>query len=396
MRVTFLSPRLPPRICGVGDHTRCLALAMAGHGVQVGFVHRGTQPVLDMPEGPVRSWDGGVKSLVRAVEEQAPDWLWVQVSGYGYSRWGAPARLGWALSSVRKKWTRVRIAVCLHETHCRVAQLGMKGPLLAPWQRHTVGAVARLGDQVFATTSRYRAEAVAAYGVDPAKASVLPVGSNIPIRALSPPERLTHRRRLGWGTEEVVAIAFGSYPTQLAALTAFEEKLREGFEKGALNRVVCVGGFTRTVPNAFAARRQRLGRPLLDVLGPRPASDVAIVLSCADVGLCATPREALDKSGSFKAFGLAGLAVLVLSGPKTKLPRQEDFDAPEPLPVLLADTWDWADLSSRRVQVLRRELRARVSAQCSWDALARVALERMHFVGRRSAPCSPPVTSSAP
>src|SRR5438046_2626727 len=111
MRISFLAPRLPPRTCGVGDHTRCLAEAMRQQGVRVGFVHRSGQVEYDVPPGPVAFWDGGNESLVRCVGEQEPDWLWVQLSGYGYSRWGAPYRLACGLRWMRRQLPRVRIAV---------------------------------------------------------------------------------------------------------------------------------------------------------------------------------------------------------------------------------------------------------------------------------------------
>jgi hypothetical protein len=99
VRVTLLAPRLPPRISGVGDHTRCLARAMEDQAVEAGYIHRDPQQELDVPEGPPDRRDGGRRSLCRVLSRQASDWLWVELSGYGCSRWGAPYRLGRVLAS---------------------------------------------------------------------------------------------------------------------------------------------------------------------------------------------------------------------------------------------------------------------------------------------------------
>src|SRR5207248_3135055 len=101
MRISFLAPSLPPAVCGIADHTQHLAEAMRGEGVEVGFIHcqpRGTEDSL--PEGPVDRWKGGARDLQRCVLRQNPDWLWIQLSSYGFSRLGAPLRLGRAIATL--------------------------------------------------------------------------------------------------------------------------------------------------------------------------------------------------------------------------------------------------------------------------------------------------------
>ncbi len=183
-RISFLAPRFPPRVCGVGDHTWWMAETLRGMGATVGFIHGDDQHEFVLPPGPVDFWDGTPQSLIRCVNRQQPDWLWVQLSGYGYSRWGAPYRLGVALKHLKRNRADIRLVIYLHETHCRRNQLGIKGPVLSPWQRFTVGRVARMGDLVFCTIPRYREQAIADYGVCPQRVSVVPVGTNIPVKAL--------------------------------------------------------------------------------------------------------------------------------------------------------------------------------------------------------------------
>src|SRR5262249_52693088 len=150
MRITFLAPRLPPAVCGVADHTLLLAEAMIGEGAEVSFIHREpfTGTAQSLP-GPVCRWEGGAEALAACLARQEADWLWVQFSNYGYSRFGAPYRLWRELKQFRQRMPNVRIALYMHETHCLPPQLGVKGPILSPWQRYTVGAVTRLGDLIF-------------------------------------------------------------------------------------------------------------------------------------------------------------------------------------------------------------------------------------------------------
>jgi hypothetical protein len=376
MRVSFLSQQLPPAICGVADHTRLLARTMADQDTEVGFIHR--EPLVNGGEplaGPRDYWEGGAAALARCVARQAPDWLWVQFSNYGFSRWGAPYRLGRDLKRFRQRMPHVRVAVCLHETHCLPHQLGRKGPLLSPWQRHTVGAVARLGDLVFTAVRLYRKRAVEDYGVPPDKVVSLPIGSNIPPAALTPDERAGLRRSLGWGEGETVAVVFGTYPSQVRALELFGPLLGKGMEQRRLQRVVCLGGDRPDVPPELAAWRTRFPGPeVFQVLGPRPACEVGRLLAGCDFALSPTQRPLLEKSGAFMAYAFAGLAVLVASPP-----GYGDLEADD-LPVLASETWDWGQTASPSVAALRSALQKHAHTHYTWESIARRALARMAVV----------------
>ncbi len=96
MRISFLAPRLPPAVCGVADHTRLLAGAMADQGAQVGFIS--AHPAMPGESesalgGPIGHWSGGPRSLIQCLAQQGAEWLWVQLSSYGFERKGAPWRL---------------------------------------------------------------------------------------------------------------------------------------------------------------------------------------------------------------------------------------------------------------------------------------------------------------
>jgi hypothetical protein len=375
MRICFLAPRLPPAVCGLADHTRFLANALVTHGVDVGFIYSRTQnDVCGLLPGPVGHWDGSSHSLECEVAKQSPHWIWVQLSAYGFSRWGAPYRLGLALSRLRKSKPHIRLAICLHEVHCQPRQLGVKGLLLSPWQKHTVGRIARLGSLVFTSTSAWRQWAIQDYAVEPRQVIQLPIGSNIPDAVLSGSERSQLRRGYGWDENEFVAVAFGSFGSQIQALTLFRPFLLDGFEQGILTRVVCLGGEGSTIPWEL----NRLGtllaqRGTFQFLGNRPSREIAEILACCDLGLCATPPALLEKSGAFVACASAGLAVL--TGGASLWNGQSGL---QNLPILSLETWNWRQARSSSFNELRHALRRHAHRHHSWDRIAMKALDHLH------------------
>jgi hypothetical protein len=346
---------------------------MVGQSVQVGFIHcEPLQEGGEFPPGPLDYWNPRTDRLINCVARQRPDWLWVQLSGYGYSRWGAPYRLGRSLAAIRAKLPDVRLAICVHETHCQPGQLGIKGPLLSAWQRRTVARIVRLGDIVFPSILPYMVQVIRDYEVCPSRVVRLPIGSNVPTVALTNGDRANTRRSLGWGEDETVAVTFGTFSTQLRALQGFETLLRDGLEQGKLDRVVFIGGEQPQVPAEFSRRIMQMQRPgAFQILGPQPARRIGEILACADFAFVRTPRHMLEKSGAFIAFAMSGLAVL------TKCRESSDELCKEGLPVLSAETWDWREAQSQRIIEVRHSLRQHAHANYSWGAIARRALAAM-------------------
>src|SRR5262249_27110234 len=296
-------------------------------------------------------------------------WLWVQLSGYGYSRWGAPYRLGCALARLRRKMPNVRLAVYLHETHCWPRQLGIKGPLLSPWQKYTVGRIARMADLVFTSNQHWQRVALHDYHVEPHKLVLLPIGSNIPRADLTAEARASLRRSLNWGEREIVAVTFGSYGFQLLALQRFKDLLLQGLSNKTLDRVVCLGGERPAIPSQFESWKSFFGNPdVFQILGPRPAPEVGQILECCDFAFNATPKSVLEKSGSFIAAANAGLGVLVHSD------HSNGGACDHALPVLAAESWNWCDALLPQTTLMRRALQEHARANYAWDTIARRAL----------------------
>lgn len=286
---------------------------MAERGAKVGFTFfRGLDPDGSLLPGPSWRWNGGAAGLAAIVNQAKPEWLWVQLSGYGYARWGAPWKLAHALAYLRRRRPDVRIAVYVHETHCEPHQLGRKGFLVSPWQRHTVGNVVRSAHRVFTSTPFYQRRIIEHYGVPGDQVSLLPIGSNIPSVELTEQERDKCRDDLGISRDGNIAVTFGRWASQVSALRSFDGILRAAFKSGRIHRLVALGGDTAPRAPAFQSwLRQNWTGDELIVLGQKPPEEIARWLCACDIGLAVTERHQLCKSGSFHAMAVNGLTVLV-------------------------------------------------------------------------------------
>lgn len=370
MRISFLSSRLPPAVCGVADHTAWLAAAMVEHGVTVSFVHRtGEVDAGALPSAVVDRWDGSGGHLVQIVRRQRPDWLWLQLSSYAYSRWGAPFRLARQLGRLKRSLPDVRLAICVHETHCQPRQLGRKGWFLAPWQRFTVGAVVRQADRALTGCQLYHQQIVGDYRVAPDRVVRLPIGPNLPSVRLDDAERHQLRRELGWRPEQAIAVTFGSYVSQLRALNACGRCLARGVAQGVLDRVVCLGGRPGALPGEFESWAAQLGGGgVLQVLGYLEAERCARLLACADFAFTGYPSERLAKSSGFAAYVQAGLPLLVAGA---------GHEEPELPPVLPEATWDWSTATGPEIRALRQRLVAYAETHLAWSAISRRAIDAL-------------------
>jgi hypothetical protein len=93
------------------------------------------------------------------------DVLWIQYSGYGFSRKGMPFGLARALGEVQKSEYAPIVIVCMHETHANLTRLGWRAHLIRQLQIAATRRVARTGDIVFATVEVNLNRCIDEYGV---------------------------------------------------------------------------------------------------------------------------------------------------------------------------------------------------------------------------------------
>lgn len=323
--MVFLTPNLPPAICGVADHSMLLGRALRDLGHEVSLIGLRGEPEAARQSGwagKVVLWNGSIQALVGVVGDMSPTWLWVQLSGYGYSRYGSPWKLGMALVRLKEKLRDLRIAICVHETHCEPQQLGAKGLVLSVLQKYAVRRVVRLGDVVFATIPAWERRCVIEYGMPRGRVHQLPIAASIPNVRLSAERRIELRLQLGIDAREQVAVAFGRWDSQRLALDRLGQAVKSALWAGDLDRVIAVGGESPRPPADIAQFFDHLlwANRLL-VVGPQTPERVGELLSISDVGLVPTPLEFWPKSSAARAFERAGLTLWIVTEGKPRIVR---------------------------------------------------------------------------
>jgi hypothetical protein len=371
MALTFLTPRLPPCVCGVGDHTAHMAEALRGlvPAVTALVLHPCPQQGHDVFDR-IDVWDKSPTKLSRLLREHATDVLWIQYSGYGFGYQGAPRYLVRAVEALRP---RPKIVVYFHEIHCAPHQLGWKGLVLSPLQKQIGKALAGSADKVFVSNELYRQTIQCDYSVPSNRVAMLPLGSNIPVPAFTTNERLAWRNELGWSKSDRVAVAFGSAGGQRKALERNRKWLLAALDAGVVSHVISIGGEPGTCrDDVLPDENQRIAQASI-VTGHQPPERVASTLVAADVALMGYPFERFGKSGVFMAYSLAGLPIVV----------GEDLPASVSTfrGARLVRSSDIKQLTAVMADVDSRIARQRQAAEkFSWSSLARSAMNAMSSV----------------
>lgn len=316
MKITLLASNLPPIVCGVADHSKLLGKAMIRQGCEVGLLGlRGDSALVHKAgfPGAASIWDGTTNGLIRFIKNEKPDWLWVQLSSYGYSRLGAPWLLGRSLRALKNAYPCLKLAVCVHETYCKPHQLGHKGFWLSPWQKYTSKVIVRMGDLVLPTIAEWEYVCIKELMVDRGVVKLLPIAANMPpLKAVSE-QRAAWRADLGLKPEQRVAVIFGTWASQQKVFRRFRKILKESFKNGNVDHILAVGGDDANWPSwAKDMTKCDTWKNRLTLLGPQSENRVSEILSIADIGLVPTPFGFWEKSGAARAFEQARLDLWII------------------------------------------------------------------------------------
>ncbi len=371
MVLTFLTPRLPPCVCGVGDHTVHMADAMRDMVSSVTAIVLHSQPqrsgnVFDR----IDRWNGRSAALAALLRDHATDLLWIQYSGYGFGYQGIPWFLIRAIKSLRQ---RPKIAIYFHEIHCSPHQLGWKGRLLSPLQKQLGKALANTADVIFTSNELYRQTIQRDYSVPSNRVALLPLGSNIPVPVVDERDRQRWREELGWDRHDCVAVCFGSVGGQRKVLRRNRDVLLAAIREGRVNRVVCIGGELSTRRDDVLLSIDDEIAEAATVMGHQSAENVAKILVAADVALMGYPFERFGKSGVFMSYALAGLPTVVSDG----LPPDEVMFRG----ARLLHAQDLDQLGNAVSDIEARIARQQQAAEeFSWSSIAHSALDAVNSV----------------
>ncbi len=304
MDIHLLYPVLPPVVDGIGDYTRCLAMALADQGpVTIWSNQHVYAPIervtvrsaceIDRPRrmGP----------LAEAIVGQAPDWLVVQYNPFSYGKWGFNPALPAAIRSIRR--AGVRMALMVHEPY--VPFTDWRSVVMGSWHRWQLRALIASSDVVFFSIAPW-ADAFRRK-LPRKRVEHLPVGSNIP--NIHAPRDLA-RQALGIEDDVLVAGVFGSaHPSR-----------RIGYVRQAIDairhrhpkiRVLSIG-------TAGQVLRQQLDPSIaLTDTGILPAAAVSAHFSAMDLYFTPFRRGVSTRRGSFMVGLQHGIATLSTSGEHT-------------------------------------------------------------------------------
>lgn len=216
MRIALLSAEYPPQPGGVGDYTRCLALALVARYHQVAVITGSTgASSTSAPPGhdaalrvlpQVSRWGWRCwREVIACLEQVRPDVLHIQYQTGAYAMHPAINLLPWRL---RGLGVRVPVVVTFHD-------------LLEPYLFPKAGPLRRLvtlrlaydAHTVIVTNDEDEASLLLQREWLPAQSPLclytIPIGSNIPNAPPTGYSRDAWRQRLGIQSEEVVITYFG-------------------------------------------------------------------------------------------------------------------------------------------------------------------------------------------
>jgi hypothetical protein len=285
-------PRLTPQKCGISDHAIRLAKELkTAFGIDSAFIVLNSDEKCNVPYQVIYSAPAQLRESCASLTEGRPGALLVHLSGYGYSRDGAPAHLAEALANVNATG-QFRVAVYFHELFAT----GM------PWKsafwhsRRQKNAIRKIAEEsnLVITNTRHHAnwlqhESAVRSGTS---VQILPMFSNVGEAQEPVPMALR---------ESALAV-FGLPATRRRAYKDLSS-LGAALNRLGIKEILDIG------PNLEAPSKVS-GIPVRRV-GPLAAADISSRLSQTMFGFLSYPPAFLAKSGIFASYCAEGTIPLI-------------------------------------------------------------------------------------
>ena len=279
-------PRLTPTRCGVSDHTIALADELnSSFGIQSAFVVVNSEERCQVPYRAVYCNPSQLLTACCLLSGKCRSAILVHVSGYGYSKDGAPRALADGLRKVEQSG-RFRQAAYFHELYYNYSTPWKKAFWYSHRQRREVARIAEMCSLVVTNTSQHASWLQGRKNPD-AALIVLPVFSNVGECSTLP----------DWNDRRAALIVFGQSDTRRRAYQRLAH-MAASLESLGVQEIIDIG--------ADADVAASLGGLQVRCMGPMASGELGKLISSTRFGFVRfTPNE-LAKSGvmaSLCAFG---------------------------------------------------------------------------------------------
>ncbi len=199
MKICIITARIPPSHCGVGDYSVQLARELVEQGHEVTLICGKEQAsTLDEPgiriRNVVNGWGiFGIRSLLAEIPLRKPDLIFVNWVPHLYSPKGTS--LGLALAMILAKIDGARIHTIVHEPFVEITRPSFL--ITGPIQRLALSILMRCSAAVLVTIQPWVHMLKAKFKWAASRIFWVPVGSNIPVAAVTVAERDHYRAELG-------------------------------------------------------------------------------------------------------------------------------------------------------------------------------------------------------
>lgn len=325
MKLLIICASLEPGRDGVGDYCRQLSLALSAKGINVLCVAINDRFFIDpsenqaSPEAPntgyekvirfshKESWLRRATKFHKIVTDFAPEWISLQYVGFGYSKKGLPLFLAVLLYHTTKD---IKFHIMFHELWCGMSFLrSPKERFLGFIQK--IFIIALIGilrpDRIFTNVSAYQSKLLNIGCI----ADKVPVFGNIPINAASGKDTpsLPEWNRVRDNRDEYILLGiFGTvYPLKgLDHILACAKLLADQSNR---KLAILIVGAARG-PGIHLLKTE-LGNSLILESGFIGEAEVDLLLKEADAGICTTPVDGVEKSGTAVAWLERGIPLLI-------------------------------------------------------------------------------------
>jgi glycosyltransferase involved in cell wall biosynthesis len=354
--------------CGVRDHARLLAGALAQEGVSCSWHwHQREARSLRAERAEMRRWRAALAAELAA---ERPDAVLVHYSVFAYSHKGVPLFVRRTFATLRN--AGVPVVVVLHEFAYPWRLGGWRGTLWAVSQRALLVTVLRAASAAIVTADSRVSWLHTRRWLPRREVVLAPVYSNLPAPGVATP-RDPSLRRVG---------LFG-YSYQGAAVTLVLDALAElsGAGAGVQLRLLGAPGASSEAGRAWIAAADERGLAgALSFSGPLPAQELSDELAACEVLLFADVAGPSSRKGTLAGSLASGRPVVAIDGPMawSALREARAIRVAEPAPSalaaaiaeLLADAGALEQLGARGRAFYEREMALERTARATHELLS--------------------------